>query len=285
METIDFGRVLLEKDGPIGRVILNWPEKSNAQDSKMVWAFDNALKDCEKDYDIKVVIIKANGKGFSAGHIMGGNQEENLPEFAAAAKGTGLHYRGAVELFQQPVLYLWEFPKPTIAQVHGYAVGAGSYWAMIPDITIASEDAFFQMPLPQAMGFPTGETMMEPWVFMNYKRTAEYMYQSKTLSAQQALEWGAINQMVPRDELEDTVEEIAANIAQAPLITLMMTKSLIKRAWEMMGLRVHWQMSTDLLELTAQSEQVREHMARMREKSTLPRKAVQAQEIERKKQE
>lgn len=280
METTDFGRVLLEKDGAIGRVILNWPEKSNSQDSKMVWSFDNALKAAEKDYDIKVVIIKSNAKGFSAGHVMGGNQHENLPEFAAADEALGQHYRGAVQLFQQPVMYLWEFPKPTIAQVHGYAIGAGAYWAMIPDITIASEDAYFQMPLPQALGFPTGETMMEPWVFMNYKRTAEYMYQSKTLSAQQALEWGAINQVVPREELEETVETMAANIAKAPLTTLMMTKSLIKRAWEMMGLRVHWQMSTDLLELAAQAGDVQAHLAKMRERSSLPRKAVESRDSE-----
>jgi enoyl-CoA hydratase/carnithine racemase len=97
---------------------------------------------------------------------------------------------------------LWEFPKPTIAQVHGYALGAGSYWALIPDITIASEDAYFQMPLPQAVGFPTGETMIEPWVFMNYKRSAEYLFQSKTLSAAEAHEWGAVNHVVPRAELE-----------------------------------------------------------------------------------
>ena len=280
METLDFGRVYLEKDGAIGRLVLNWPEKSNAQDSAMARAMDSALRAAEKDYDIKVVIIKSNAKGFSAGHIMGGDPEENYPEFKASSDAIGLNYKGSAELFLYPVLYLWEFPKPTIAQVHGYAIGAGTYWAMIPDITVASDDAYFQMPLPQAMGFPSGETMMEPWVFMNYKRTAEYLFQSKTISAAKALEWGAVNQVVARDELEDTVEEIAANIAQAPLSTLMMSKSLIKRAWEMMGLRVHWQMSTDLLALGSQAGDVQSHLAEMRSRSSLPRKAAEARQSE-----
>ena len=117
---------------------------------------------------------------------------------------------------------------------------------------------------------------------MIHKRTAKYMFQSKTLNAQQALEWGSVNQVVPRDSLEETVEEIPANIAQAPLSTLLMSKALIKRAWGMMGLWVHWQMSTDLLALGSNAGDVKEHPAQMRARSSLPRKATDAREAERK---
>jgi len=274
VERKDLGRVIYEKEGAIARIIMNWPEKANAHDSKMVWALDAALKEADRDYDIKVVIIKANGKGFCAGHAMGASPLETYPEFAEGEAHTGIHHKGSADLFLWPVLYLWEFRKPTIAQVHGYAVGAGSYWAMLPDITICSEDAYFQMPLPQAMGFPTGETMIEPWIFMNAKRTAEYMFQSKTLTAAQAMEWGAVNQVVKKEDLEATVEAIARNIARAPLTTLMFTKTLIKRAWELMGMRNHLQMSTDLLALAGQASDVRSHMMRMREASAMPREAL-----------
>src|SRR6201986_2248495 len=162
-------RVIYQKDGAIARVIMNWPQRANAQDSRMAWALDAALKEADRDYDVKVVIIKANGKGFCSGHAMGGGPD-TFPEFGADTSHTGLNHKGSGDLFLWPVMYLWEFRKPTIAQVHGYAIGAGTYWAFIPDITICSEEAFFQMPLPQALGFPTGETMIEPWVFMNFKR-------------------------------------------------------------------------------------------------------------------
>jgi enoyl-CoA hydratase/carnithine racemase len=271
VEEQDFGRVLYQKDGSIARIILNWPEKANAQDSKMVWAFDKALKTADADYDIKVVILKANGSGFSSGHAMGG---EPFPEFTANMEGTGQKHKAASDLFLWPVMYLWEFRKPIIAQVHGYAVGAGSYWALIPDITICSEDAYFQMPLPQALGFPTGETMIEPWIFMNAKRAAEYLFQSKTITAREAMEWGAVNQVVPKDQLEETVEAMARNIARAPLTTLMLTKTLIRRAWELMGMRSHMQMSTDLLELATHATDVRTHMARMAELSRKPRESL-----------
>lgn len=266
------GRVLYEKDGAIARIVMNWPDKANAQDSKMVWALDEALQTADRDFDVKVVIIKANGGGFCAGHAMGAG--ENFPEFTEDVARTGTHWKASADLFLWPVMKLWEFRKPTIAQVHGYALGAGTYWALIPDITICSEDAYFQMPLPQALGFPTGETMIEPWVFMNYKRAAEYLFQSKTISAAQALEWGAVNEVVPRDKLEETVEAIAANIARAPLTTLMTSKTLIKRAWELMGFRSHMQMSTDLMEMATHAQDVKDHMARMRSRSLKPRESL-----------
>ena len=267
-------RVIYEKDGAIARLIFNWPQKANSQDSRMVWAMDEALQAAKRDYDVKVLIIKANGKGFGAGHAVAG-VDNAFPEFDEDVAATGTHHTGAATLFLWPVLALMEFPKPTIAQVHGYAIGAGSYWAMIPDITICSEDAYFQMPLPQAMGFPTGETMIEPLLFGS-KRAAEYLFQSKTIDAATAEKWGAVNQVVPREALEATVEEIAANIARAPLTTVMLTKSLLVRQKELMGMRSHMQMSADLLELATHAKDVREHMARMRQHGNKPRENIAA---------
>src|SRR4029077_18127673 len=116
-----------------------------------------------------------------------------------------------------PPLWFWECRKPTIAAVHAYAIGGGTYFALLPDITIASEDAYFQMPLVQGLGLPGGETMIEAWVFMNWKRTAEYLYTAQTLSAAEALEMGLVNHVVPRDQLEATVEEMAEKVALAPV--------------------------------------------------------------------
>jgi enoyl-CoA hydratase len=243
----DLGKVIYEQQGAIARITLNWPEKANAQSSEMVWQVDECLDAAEADYDIKVVILRANGKGFCSGHLVAG--PEAYPEFARSQQAIGKNWVGSRALFLGPTLRFFEFPKPMIAQVHGYAIGGGTYWAYLPDITIASEDAYFQMPLVQGMGFPGGETMVEPWTFMNRKRAAEYLYTASTLSAQTAMEQGLINRVVPRDQLESTVEEMAAQIARAPLSTLMGTKSLLVRAWEQMGMRQHLQMSADVMSI------------------------------------
>ncbi|MFM2070487.1 MAG: hypothetical protein RLZZ623_750, partial [Actinomycetota bacterium] len=71
-EIRNLGRVLYETDGAIARIVLNWPEKANSQSSEMVHQVDAALDLAEHDMEIKVVIIKGNGKGFCAGHDMSG---------------------------------------------------------------------------------------------------------------------------------------------------------------------------------------------------------------------
>ncbi len=155
--------------------------------------------------------------------------------------------------------------------MHGYALGGGSYWALLPDMTIASEDAYFQMPLVQAMGLPGGETMIEPWLFMNWKKTAEYLLTSQTLTAAQALEAGIINQVVPRDDLERTTEALAAKIATAPGSTLVATKTMIRRAWELMGMRIHQQMSNDMVAVVAGHQDFRAKLSELRASGKKPR--------------
>jgi enoyl-CoA hydratase len=255
-----FERVIYEKDAErgIARIILNYPQRSNAQDSKLAWEFDECLMEADRDYDVKVVIIKGNGKGFCAGHaIFAGEQEQVYPDFYNSMQNTGSTWKGQLDLFVAPVIRLWEFPKPTIAQVHGYCLGGGTYYGLLTDMTIASDDAYFQMPLVQGLGLPGGETMIEPYVFMNFKRAAEYLYTAQTLTAQQALEYGLVNRVVPRDVLEDAVEELANKVAAAPLSTLMATKTLLRRAWDQMGMRMLMQMSNDLLIVAANSSDVR----------------------------
>ena len=124
MERHELETVIYEKEAPIARIILNRPEKANSQNSPMVWDVENSLKDAEADYAIKVVILKANGRGFCAGHDVSGAGGPSYPEFAEAM-GAGHPWGGPATLFLWPVLHLWEFQKPTVAAVQGYCVGGG----------------------------------------------------------------------------------------------------------------------------------------------------------------
>lgn len=266
METLDLEHVIYEKDGPVARIILNNPEAANAQSSAMVHGVNFALDDAQYDYEIKVVILKANGKGFCSGHIPDGS----YPEFSKEREAAGTVWRSQAQLFLWPVLKLWEFPKPVISQVHGYAIGGGTTWALLPEITIASEDAYFQMPLVPGFGLPGAETMFEPWVFMNYKRAAEYLYTAQKLTAAEALEFGLVNRVVPAEELEATVEALAQKICRAPLVTLQATKAGIIRAWEMMGFRSHQQVSNDLLAVVAGSGEFQSHLRELMARASKP---------------
>lgn len=266
MERQDLEHVVYEKEGGIARIILDNPDAANAQTSPMVHNVNHCLDDAQYDYDIKVVVLKANGKGFCSGHVPDGS----YPEFAKELEAAGTVWRSQAQLFLWPVLKLWEFPKPVISQVHGYCIGGGTTWGLLPEITVCSEDAYFQMPLIPGFGLPGSETMFEPWVFMNYKRAAEYLYTGDRLTAAKALEFGLVNHVVPADELEAKVEELATKICRAPTITLQAAKSGLTRAWEGMGMRTHLQVSNDLLAVVAGSQEFRDNLRDLMAKGSKP---------------
>jgi enoyl-CoA hydratase len=269
-------RTIYEKEGSIARITLNFPEKANAQDQKMAEEVDAALLDADRDYDIKVLVLKANGNGFCSGHAIGDNAKD-YPTFAEGAARIGTPWKGQTDLFVKPVMNLWEFSKPTIAQVHGYCVGGGTHYGLTTDLVIASEDAYFQYPVLQGFGMPSGECSIEPWVFMNWRRAAYYLYLAEVIDAQKALSIGLVNEVVPRAQLDERVDQIARHIAQAPLTTLMATKANIKRAWELMGMRVHWQSSNDLVALASMSKDVQALIGQVLQGNIKPKEMAERQ--------
>jgi enoyl-CoA hydratase len=262
VETEDLETIRYEKDDAIARIVLNMPGKANIQSAQQVADMEQCLRWAEDDEEVKVLILKANGNGFCAGHAIVERDQmaEVYPTTGPTSERTWKKHN--YDLFLWPPLHLFEFPKATIAQVHGYCLGGGTVYGYLTDLTIASDDAYFQMPLPQGFALPGAQTMIEPWVLMNWKKTAEYLYLAPTLTAEEAKEWGFINQVVPRADLEETVEAIAAKIALMPLTTIMVIKQGIKRAWEMMGMRVHLQNSTDLLTIATGASDVQAFMAK-----------------------
>jgi len=261
MERTEMETIIYEKDGAVARIVLNLPEKANIQTAQQVWDFEDALKWADRDDEVKVLIVKANGKGFCAGHAIVSPEEmaEVYPTTGPTPERTWKAHN--YDLFVWPPLNLWEFPKATIAQVHGYCLGGGTIYGYLTDLTIASDDAYFQMPLPQGFGLPGAQTLVEPWALMNWKRAYEYLYLSPTLSAEEAKEWGLVNRVVPSADLEAAVEETAATIAQMPLTTILTIKAGVKRAWETMGMRVHLQSTADFTTIASSATDVREFMA------------------------
>ena len=261
MDTTELETIIYEKDGPIARIVLNTPEKANVQTWQQVKDMEQCLGWAEEDEDVKVLVLKANGRGFCAGHAIVSPEEMKVVYPTTGPTLERTWHKHNYDLFLWPPLHLWEFPKATIAQVHGYCLGGGTVYGYLTDLTIASDDAYFQMPLPQGYGLPGAQTMIEPWVMMNWKKAAEYLFTARTLTADEAAEWGLVNRVVPREDLEQTVEEMAAQIALMPLTTVMGVKLGIKRAWEEMGMRMHLQHTTDVLTIVMGAADVRAFMA------------------------
>ena len=152
MERRTLEAVIYEREPPIARIILNRADKANTKDATLVQEVDACLHEADRDREIKVVILKANGKGFCGGHVARWGPDENpYPDFGDTFEDL---YKGTADLFLWPTLYLWEFPKPTISQIHGYCMGGGIYLGLLTDFCVASQDAYF----PDAARAESGRT-------------------------------------------------------------------------------------------------------------------------------
>ncbi len=209
--------VLLEKDGPIGRLTLNRPETRNALSLEMIEAIAHGLDTLAEDPELKIIIIRANGKVFSAGH--------DIREMTR--KHEDLH--GIREIFTEcnkMMLKLHDLPQPVIAQVHGVATAAGCQLVAACDLAIAETGARFATPGVKIGLFCT--TPMIPLVrVIGRRRAMDMLLSGRFISAEEALQFGLVNRVVPPETLEEETRNWALELAQASRYTL----SLGKRAF------------------------------------------------------
>lgn len=235
--------VLYEQTDAIATVTMNRPQYSNAQNSAMTYALDRALYRAAMDDSVAVIILKGNGKHFSAGHDIGSpgrDADVSYPRVTmwpdhAGKPGVESRLNRESEVYLELVRRWRDLPKPTIAMVHGACIGGGLMLAWMCDLIIASEDAFFADPVLR-MGISGVEFFAHPWQ-MRPRFAKEFLFLGERINAQQARELGMINRVVPRDELESTVIEVAGKIAAMPRIALTLTKKAINFAEDQMGLR------------------------------------------------
>ena len=221
--------VLYERDGRLAYVTLNRPERLNAFSPSQWNSFEAALGRANDDPEVRVIIVRGAGRAFSAGADIRAREEEGyIPDQGDVAEDAINLHRG-VDRF----LRIFHFPKPIIAQVHGYCLGVASQLAVMCDITVIAEDAKVGLP-----SIPLGGGMISPmWSWLIGPKRAKEM--SYTVGAQidgkTAAEWGWANRAVPASELESTVREMALQMANLPSKFLQLKKYSINRQMDIQG--------------------------------------------------
>lgn len=207
-------------------IILNKPEKLNALENEMYSDILSCLKAAESDEDVRVVIIKGNGRCFSAGFDL--SSETNVTT-------TPLQERCGFENTSNACRWaMWDMGKPVICQLHGYALG-GAFELMAPaDYVITADDCQIGEPQIQ-FGAPSVYLMM-PWL-AGLRKGKELMLTGEKVNGKQAEEYGIVTKSVPLEELEDYVETLAEKIIKMPTDILTVTKWGINRQFEIMGMR------------------------------------------------
>lgn len=235
--------VLYEVKDGIATLTMNRPTFNNAQNSQMTYALDAGFRRAVDDDSVKVIVLRGAGKHFSAGHDIGTpGRDINKPFERQSLWWDHTNKPGAEQLFvREQEVYLgmcrrWhDLPKPTIAMVQGACIAGGLMLAWICDLIVASDDAYFQDPVVR-MGIPGVEYFAHVHE-LNPRLAKEFLFLGERMGAERAYQMGMVNRVVPRDQLEAQTYEMAARIAKQPRMGLALTKTVINRAEELMGLR------------------------------------------------
>jgi enoyl-CoA hydratase/carnithine racemase len=214
-------KLIARKEGAIGWVIFNNPEKRNAMSLEMSAATAAAMEDYARDPAIRVVILRGQGdKAFISGaDISQFKERRSNAEQVKAAEAISERCNKAIR----------ECPKPVIAMIRGYCMGGGLGTAVVCDLRIASDDSRFGVPAAKlGVGYRfNGIRRLSEVVGPQF--TAEIFYTGRQFSAQEALQMGLINRMLPAAELEKYVLDYAATLAgNAPLTIAAVKRCLIE---------------------------------------------------------
>ena len=210
-----------ERRGAVTTLTLNRPEARNALDIVMRRELVAALDEVEADEAARVLVLTGAG-----GHFCSGGDVKTMRE----KRYTAAEGRARVELLNLMVRRLVDFPKPTIAMVDGYAVGAGSNLALCCDLIVASERAKFGELFWKIGLVPDGGgTWLLPRV-VGLARAKELIFTADVIDAAEAERIGLVNRVVPAAALEATTHALAEKIAAGPPAVLKMAKHMVNRA-------------------------------------------------------
>ena len=222
---------------------MNRPTVNNAQNSQMTYALDDALRRAVNDDAVKVIVLRGNGKHFSAGHDIGTPGRDINKEFERASlwwdhtnkPGGEYLYAREQEVYLGMCRRWRELPKPTIAMVQGACIAGGLMLAWVCDLIVASDDAFFQDPVVR-MGIPGVEYFAHPYE-LNPRIAKEFLFTGDRMSAERAYQMGMVNRLFTREGLEAGTYALAAAIAKQPRMGLALTKQAINHVEDLQGKR------------------------------------------------
>jgi len=210
------------REDSAARILLNRPEALNAWNEQFGKDLLDAVTALTDDKSVRAVLITGAGRGFSSGADLKEQRsttDDGLPDLSARLK----------EIYHPIITGLREMPKPVVAAVNGPAVGIGCSLALAADLIVAAESAYFLLAFVNIGLVPDGGSTAFLPARVGYARAAEMAMLGERVPAEQALEWGLINRVVPDDDLEGAAEALLELLAQGPTLSYAGAKKLLNR--------------------------------------------------------
>jgi enoyl-CoA hydratase len=238
-EEAEAARIRYEQPRPgVARVVLARPEARNAQDKRLLYELDTALRRAAHDESVRAIVIAADGPHFSSGHDL--RDSGKVSDFEPVSLWGGSDRPGAEgHMAAEQEVYLglcWRWrnlPKPTLVQVQGKVIAGGLMLVWPFDLVIASEDAEFSDPVV-AFGVNGHEFFTHVWE-LGARKAKELLFTGAAFSARECHRLGMVNHVVAREELESFTLDLAERIAARPSIGLMLAKQAVNQSLDAQG--------------------------------------------------
>lgn len=215
---MDLQTLIFTEEGGVATVTLNRPEKRNAVNRRMFAEIGEVFDHIASDRDVRAFVLQGAGDHFCSGADL-----STLDE-APTTPAEMLQRMHEVHQVMQKVVYC---PKPGIAAVRGYAAGGGANLALACDMVVMAEDAkFAELFVKRGLVVDMSGTFTLPRA-VGLHRAKELALLGDTIDAARAYEIGIANRVVPVDELETTVKDLASRLAAGPPITMALMKKAI----------------------------------------------------------
>jgi len=265
---VSYENIVYETDGRLAFVTLNRPEKLNALSNDLRGEILHALKEAEADRSVGVIVLRANGRAFSAGYDLAPARREEASPYVhprSRMPDVGTTHPAHYDWSRHVLLAnwtIWELSKPVVAQIHGYCLAGGTELASFCDFRIVAEDAQVGYPPVRAMG--TMDIMWAPW-HLPMTKAREFAYVGDSFSGREMARMGWATYAVPRDELEAFTERFARRMAHIDNDMLMYSKRSVNRQYEAMGIRQGLMSGTDVEAMSKHRPAALEWNKRLRE--------------------
>ena len=228
----EYDNIRYEQHGRVARLVLNRPQYRNAQSWQLLYDLDQAFQHAANDTSVGVIVLAGEGEHFSAGHDLGSPDQKSYAAANPREEGIRGRYHGSYDINVETNMRWRNIPKPTIAEVKGYTIFAGVAISSACDLIFAADDTMF---------LPTNyQYFAVPWD-LGIRKSKEFLFESRFIDAQEALEHGLVNRVVPRARLQEETMEYAARVAENDPFQLRMIKLAINQVQDAQGFTQHIQ--------------------------------------------
>jgi 2-(1,2-epoxy-1,2-dihydrophenyl)acetyl-CoA isomerase len=224
---MEYRFLLVQREAGICRLTLNRPERLNALNVRIGVELLDALEACDRDEQVRAVVLTGAGRAFCAGDDLRGMSEPNetVHRFADPIKQY-VHGEGRWPLI---IGSMRRLSKPVIGMINGHAHGAGFNLALGCDLRVMADTATMAIPFSKR-GLGTGTNLLQQ--FVGFGKAMEWALLAPTLSAPEAERWGLVTRVVPHEQLEQETMRLVRELADGPTLVLAYTKSAIVNGWQ-----------------------------------------------------